>query len=381
LLTSDFGGNLGSPTHWLLLTSGARLTLTVDKFEQDFITGHNPVYGSCKVPMSQVYIIRTSAPEPTPTIKSLADWRLVNAPEPVLPETGGENSPLLGKEAPTFTLPLLEGGDFDLAAEKGRIVVLDFWATWCGPCVESLPGLIETLSSFPADRVKLIGVNQGESPAQVKHFLETRGLKLTVAMDADQIRGRKIWKRRDSSYRHRRPGWKGGLGTDRIQPGWGLREVAPGIFEYNGVRLDKKNHRISFPATVNQREGSDRISPRQREGKVHESLFATKVLPHDIHLALLLIGLKEDETPTRTNRPPHRHRHPLPPIGAEVEGNARADFRGLDPGRKAEGNSRGGLDFQPPNQPPHDSRPLDLQRFPGRRTASFSPTRNSPSWP
>jgi peroxiredoxin len=191
LLDSDFGGSPGSPTHWLLLTGGGRLCLALDKFDQDFFIGHNPIYGSCKVPLSQIYVIRTSAPEPSPTMRSLADWHLVNAPEPVLPEAGNENSPLLGKAAATFKLPLLEGGDFDLDAAKGQVVVLDFWASWCGPCVKSLPGLIDALSSFPADRVKLIGVNQGESPAQVKHFLETRGFKLTVAMDADQSVGQK----------------------------------------------------------------------------------------------------------------------------------------------------------------------------------------------
>ena len=73
-----------------------------------------------------------------------------------------------------------------------------------------------------------------------------------------------------------------------------LREVAPGILEYHGVRLDKKNHRISFPGTVNQREGLVEYLLVNEKGKIHESLFATKVLPRDIHLALLLIGLKDN---------------------------------------------------------------------------------------
>jgi peroxiredoxin len=191
VLASEFGGNLGSPTHWLLLTSGARLALAVDKFEPDFITGRNPAYGVCKVPMSQVYIIRNSPPDPTSTIKMLEGWRLVSAPEPVIPGAGGEISPLLGKDAAGFKLPLLAGGDFDLESQKGHVVILDFWATWCGPCIKSLPGLIEAMASFPPDRVKLVGVNQGESPEQIKRFLEARNLKFTVAMDADQSVGQK----------------------------------------------------------------------------------------------------------------------------------------------------------------------------------------------
>jgi hypothetical protein len=83
-----------------------------------------------------------------------------------------------------------------------------------------------------------------------------------------------------------------------------LREVAPGVLEYNGVRLDKKNHRISFPATVNQRVGLIEYLLVNEKGKTHESLFETKVLPHDIHLALLLIGLKEDAKENPTETPP-----------------------------------------------------------------------------
>jgi len=87
-----------------------------------------------------------------------------------------------------------------------------------------------------------------------------------------------------------------------------MREVAPGILEYNGVRLDKKNRRISFPATVNQREGLIEYLLVNEKGKIHESLFATKVLPRDIHLALLLIGLKETANPNA----------PLPPMAIDT---------------------------------------------------------------
>jgi hypothetical protein len=82
-----------------------------------------------------------------------------------------------------------------------------------------------------------------------------------------------------------------------------LKEISPGVFEYNGVQLDKKNHRISFPAIVNQDGGLIEYLLVSDKGKLHESLFSTKVLPHDIHLALLLIGLKEPKN-TGENVPP-----------------------------------------------------------------------------
>src|SRR5450631_644906 len=83
-----------------------------------------------------------------------------------------------------------------------------------------------------------------------------------------------------------------------------LKELSPGVPEYNGVHLDKKNHRISFAATVNQHQGLVEYLLVNEKGKVHESLLATKVLPHDIHLALLLIGLKDPTANSKAPVPP-----------------------------------------------------------------------------
>lgn len=66
MLAPDFAGAAGSPTHWLVLTSGARLALAVDKFGKDAITGWHPLYGRCSIPTADVAIVRTSALSPAP---------------------------------------------------------------------------------------------------------------------------------------------------------------------------------------------------------------------------------------------------------------------------------------------------------------------------
>jgi len=91
---------------------------------------------------------------------------------------------LEGKIAPTFTTPLIDGAEFDLSTQRGKIVVLDFWATWCGPCIRGLPMLLETVSEFDESEVVFMAVNQGETVSEVKEFIDHFDLvDLTVALD------------------------------------------------------------------------------------------------------------------------------------------------------------------------------------------------------
>ena len=179
-------------THTLLLSNGGRLALNVTRFDLDTVSGTAPRLGEVKVPMNQIVTVRTTPPEESALLRSFREWKLAYTPEPMLPEAGGESSPMLTQEAPTFTLPLLAGGDFDLAKEKGKVVVLDFWATWCGPCVKSLPDMIAKMAEFDPAKVRFIAVNQAEPADQVKTFLETRGWKMEVALDGFQRVGQQF---------------------------------------------------------------------------------------------------------------------------------------------------------------------------------------------
>jgi thiol-disulfide isomerase/thioredoxin len=100
---------------------------------------------------------------------------------------------LTGKPIP-ITGPLFEGGDFDVGNWKGRVVLVDFWATWCGPCVASLPGLQEVYSEYHNKGFEIIGINLDEDREALKTFLEGTPLPWPNIVDAESA-GEKLAKK------------------------------------------------------------------------------------------------------------------------------------------------------------------------------------------
>jgi len=91
--------------------------------------------------------------------------------------------PSLGKPAPEARLAPLDAEPVDLSGLRGKTVVLDFWATWCVPCVIELP-IVEKVTGELAERdVVLYTVNRGESEQTVRRFLAERQLAVPVILD------------------------------------------------------------------------------------------------------------------------------------------------------------------------------------------------------
>jgi len=94
---------------------------------------------------------------------------------------------LQGKPAPTFELKTLDGQTVNLAELKGNVVLLDFWATWCPPCRESLPHVqsMAKNTELTEKGLKVIAVNAREKEDKVKPFMEQNNYSFTVAYDTD----------------------------------------------------------------------------------------------------------------------------------------------------------------------------------------------------
>ena len=101
--------------------------------------------------------------------------------------------PWTATTTPPLALKDVEGRRVDLAGLRGRVVVVNFWATWCAPCKDELPSLQRLREKMTGKPVEVLTVNYGEMAERVRPFVEKEGLTLPVLLDTQKDAGRE-WR-------------------------------------------------------------------------------------------------------------------------------------------------------------------------------------------
>jgi len=104
-----------------------------------------------------------------------------------------KTQPFLGL-APDFTLKTLDGEEITLSQFKGKVVLLDFWATWCGPCKESIPHLIQLYKSYRESGFELVGMNVDRGDVEVvRRFVKAMDIPYPiVTAPEDMVRSYRV---------------------------------------------------------------------------------------------------------------------------------------------------------------------------------------------
>lgn len=94
----------------------------------------------------------------------------------------------VGLQAPDFNLIGIDGKEYNLSNYKGTNVVVNFWGTFCPPCVREMPALERQHEKWMGQNVKILGINLNESPVTIKSFLAQYDITFPALLDRDIIR-------------------------------------------------------------------------------------------------------------------------------------------------------------------------------------------------
>ncbi|WP_017220394.1 TlpA family protein disulfide reductase [Moritella dasanensis] len=95
-----------------------------------------------------------------------------------------ENS---AKLAPDFSLPGVNNSQINLADYRGKVVLVDFWASWCTPCIRSFPWMDEMVEKYGEQGFEIIAINMDQEAILAKKFLTRYPNKLTIAFDPQGV--------------------------------------------------------------------------------------------------------------------------------------------------------------------------------------------------
>ena len=102
-----------------------------------------------------------------------------------------KKGPVIGSAVEDFQLPGLNEQTVSLSQYRGKIVLLNFWATWCVPCKEEMP-LLQRIYQSSGDKLVVIGINSQESEKDVQEFLDENQISFPIGLDASGELSRKF---------------------------------------------------------------------------------------------------------------------------------------------------------------------------------------------
>lgn len=97
-------------------------------------------------------------------------------------EISCKGKPEIGKAASTFSLTSVNGGN-KMAIEKGKVTIVDFWATWCEPCKKSFPKYQELYVKYKASGLEILAISVDDEKKEIPDFIKTYGAKFPVGWD------------------------------------------------------------------------------------------------------------------------------------------------------------------------------------------------------
>jgi peroxiredoxin len=112
-----------------------------------------------------------------------------------LPAAAAEIKPWTGGVTPALDLPDMKGKQHRLADYKGKVVLVNFWATWCEPCRDEMPSIERLRASLAGQPFEVLAVNLAEPRSRIERFLEKMPLSFPLLLDRDSSVA-KGWKAR-----------------------------------------------------------------------------------------------------------------------------------------------------------------------------------------
>jgi thiol-disulfide isomerase/thioredoxin len=188
------GGDMDG-LYQVILDQGARVSISPESVTRETLSGEHPVLGKCTLPWEKVNrLVLGNSIRLDASRNRFGKWKLQNAADPKFVNEGSEQNDapsdtaldrLIGQQAAEQDLLKLDGTPFRISDYRGQILILDFWASWCGPCLQGMPRIHQISREYQDAGVEVVFVNLEETEDRIRMLLERLEITPTIALDVD----------------------------------------------------------------------------------------------------------------------------------------------------------------------------------------------------